>query len=333
MSLPALTFRAAAAFLLWHALAPGSHVFAQAPAPGTSIFGTRKFTEYIPGSLPLVIAAPHGGRLKPEDIPDRTQGVTAMDMNTQELARTLAEVIQAETGHRPHLVLCLLHRSKLDANRDLPEAAEGHEVAAQAWHEYHGFIEQACATAVQRSGFAFFIDLHGHSHPDARVELGYLHGAESLALNDALLDQPEYVQASSLRWIVEQRGIRHSQLLRGPHSLGALLEQEGFPATPSPAKPVPNVPFFRGGYTVAHHCRAEKNITGLQIEANRPQLRDTAENRLRFATALHRSLEQFFQVNLGRKLSPGTPAAPSSAPQSAGNAAPSQRSEAAPAGE
>ncbi len=283
------------------------HVDATDLQPGTSVFGSRQFIEYIPGSLPLVISAPHGGRERPEDIADRINGVTDMDANTQELANTLAEVILAETGKYPHLIVCRLHRSKLDANRRLQDAVEGNPDAEKAWHEHHGFIEQACQAAVAKHGFAFLIDLHGHGHPDPRVELGYLHDAIDLADCTEALDEATYVQRSSLRWIVEQHGIRHSELLYGSRSLGALLEQAGFPSTPSLMKPVPSQPFFRGGYTVARHCQADKNVTGLQIEANRPRLRDTAENRLRFALALTQSLRTYFKINLGYEL--GTPSA------------------------
>lgn len=270
--------------------------------PGNSVFGQRNFIEYIPGELPLVIAAPHGGRMTPEEIQNRVNGVTDIDANTQELARTIAAVIHAETGRHVHLIICRLHRSKLDANRDLPEAAQGSEIAAQAWKEHHDFIDQACDAAVRQFGVAFLIDLHGHGHADERVELGYLHNALDLADCDEALNESTYVNTSSLRWIVERSEWRHVELLRGPQSLGALLEACGFPATPSPRMPVPTEPFFRGGYTIQRHCRSDKNVTGVQIEANRPRLRDTAENRLRFAHALVNSLHEFCLAHLGLAL-------------------------------
>jgi len=270
---------------------------------GNSLFGQRNFIEYVPGELPLVIAVPHGGRLRPEEIPDRTNGVMDIDANTQELARTIAAVIHAETGRHVHLVVCRLHRSKLDANRDLAEAAQGNALAEQAWNEHHAFIETACAAAVRQFGVAFLIDLHGHGHADPRVELGYLHNALDLADCDEALNESSYVNASSLQWIVERSDLSHVDLLRGPLSLGAMLEREGFPATPSPRMPVPTEPFFRGGYTIQRHCKSDKNVTGLQIEANRPRVRDTAENRLRFARALVGSLHEYFSVHLGITLS------------------------------
>lgn len=283
--------------------------------PGNSVFGQQNFIEYVPGDLPLVIAAPHGGRLMPEEIPNRTNGVTDIDANTQELARTIAAVVHADTGRHIHLVICRLHRSKLDANRELAEAAQGSMVAEQAWKEHHDFIGQACEDAVKRYGVAFLIDLHGHGHADPRVELGYLHNALALADCDEALNEATYVNSSSLRWIVERSGLPHTELLRGPLSFGAMLETNGFRATPSPRMPVPTEPFFRGGYTIERHCDATRHVTGFQIEANRPRLRDTAENRLLFARALLSTLKSYFTAHLGlgvdgrKPLEPGVPIA------------------------
>ncbi len=290
-----------------------SPVMAGEVAPGTSVFGQHDYIEHVAGDLPLIIAAPHGGQLTPQDIPDRINGVTQTDANTQELARTIAAVIHAETGRHIHLIICRLHRGKLDANRDLPEAAQGSAVAEQAWREHHAFIEQACEDSVRRHGVAFLIDLHGHGHPDPRVELGYLHNALDLADCDEALNEATYVNASSLRWIVERSALSHVELLRGPLSFGAMLEANGYPATPSPRMPVPTVPFFRGGYTIERHCNPARNVTGFQIEANRPRLRDTAANRRRFARALLSTLKSYFTVHLGfglegrEPLEPGVP--------------------------
>ncbi len=281
--------------------------------PGKSVFGEHHYIEYVPGDLPLIIAAPHGGYEVPAEIPSRKNGVTDSDANTQELARTIAAVIHAQTGRHIHLIICRLHRSKLDANREKTEAAGGEALAEQAWKEHHAFIDQACETAVKTYGVAFLIDLHGHGHADARVELGYLHSAPELAEGDEALNQSRIVALSSLRLIAEQNNVRYTDLLRGPHSLGALLEAQDFPATPSPRMPVPTLPYFRGGYTIAQHCDAKRHITGLQIEANRPHLRDTPEHRQHFAHALTSALDFFFHLHIGfgingeRDQSPGPP--------------------------
>jgi N-formylglutamate amidohydrolase len=275
--------------------------------PGQPLISANKFTEFIPGDLPLVVAAPHGGRETPADVPDRTKGVLIPDTNTMELARAIAAEVHKKTGRHMHLVMARLHRKKLDPNRDLPEAAEGNAVAAQSWKDYHGFIEQACDAAVKKHGVAFFIDLHGQSHPDVRVELGYRHSAAALAAGDDEINKPAFVARGSLQLIAARSRDSYAQLLRGPSSLGALLEKRGFPSTPSPRMPVPSEPFFAGGYSVERHCDAKRNITGLQIETNRSNLRDTKENRQRFAEALVATLEEFLPARLSVQLD-GRPA-------------------------
>jgi N-formylglutamate amidohydrolase len=270
--------------------------------PGRSYFGDRKYIEYIPGDMPLVISAPHGGREKPDEIPTREQGVVQMDTNTQELARTIAEVTLARTGHRPHLIICRLHRQKLDANREVEEAAAGSPVAGKAWGEYHAFIEQALAAAIKQSGKAFFFDLHGQGHADKRIELGYLHSVTTLGFPEATLNQPDIAGSGSLRRIAEKSKLPYVALLRGPRSLGAVLEARGFPCTPSPERPVPNVPYFQGGYTVRRHVAPEAPVAGLQIECNLEGLRDTAENRRRFAEALVPALQEFLAEHFDLKL-------------------------------
>lgn len=283
------------AVMAWNSPAADLH-------PGNSVFGQHQFIEYVPGELPLILSAPHGGRMLPDEIPDRSLGVRDSDANTQELARTIAAVIHAQTGRHVHLIICRLHRSKLDANREVIEAAQGQPLAEQAWREHHDFIEQACAEAVRQYGVAFLIDLHGHGHKDPRVELGYLHTPVEMAGSEGALNIPDFANGGSLGWIAARSNLTYTELLRGPLSLGALLEARGFASTPSPRMTVPDEPYFKGGYTVARHCVSSRNVTGLQIEANRPRLRDTAANRLAFAKALTGSLDVFFSTHLGIRL-------------------------------
>lgn len=286
-------------------------IIANMPAPGNqdeprqlgrSVFGEGEYIEYIPGNLPVVIAAPHGGRKKPESIPNRTSGVTASDMNTQELARAVADEIKRRTDRQAHLIICHLHRSKLDANREIVEAAMGNSLAEKAWHEHHAFISEACAKAAQEFGLAFLIDLHGHSHPVPRLELGYLHSVDDLKVSDSALNVPEMAARGSLAALAKKTSLTYSELLRGPESLGAYLEKQGFLSAPSPSLPAPSEPFFRGGYTISFHCKAEKKTIGLQIESPRPRLRDTAENRHAFAVGLSEALDAFFRRHLGHGL-------------------------------
>lgn len=71
--------------------------------------------------------------------------------------------------------------------------------------------------------------------------------------------------------------------------------------------PAPTEPFFSGGYTVRRHCDAKQKVTGLQIETNRIRLRDTKENRQKFAEALVDVLEEYLPARLAIQLN-GKPA-------------------------
>ncbi len=275
-------------------LALASIAFPADLKPGEAIFGSAHHTEYVPGELPLVISAPHGGASKPESITSRTYGVRDADANTQDLARRIAEEIRKKTGRQMDLIISHLHRSKLDPNREIKEAAQGDAVAEKVWAEYHAFIDQALTAAVARHGRAFLIDLHGQAHKDIRVELGYMHSAADYAQPEATLKGQAFAAKGTLKLITDLHSdVPYTDILTGPQSLGALIEERGFPATPSPRMPVPSEPYFRGGYTVFRHVKAERNVAGLQIEANRIRLRDTPENRQRFAESLVSALQVY----------------------------------------
>jgi hypothetical protein len=269
--------------------------FAVEPSAGR--FGTKNYVEYIPGDLPLILCSPHGGDLKPENIPNRTYGVTGADANTQQLTKAVAEEIAKLGGHRPHLILSHLHRSKLDPNREVGEAAQGHADAIKAWEEYHRFIEQAREAVVKQHGMAFLIDMHGQSHPGERVELGYLHKPDDLNQPVEKLNAPDFVAQGSLVHLMKQSKLPYAEFLHGKPSFGALLEAQGYHATPSPRLPVPDRPFFSGGYTIVRHCQPP--TTGFQLEANRIRLRDTEANRRKFAQTLASVLEEYLRVHLG----------------------------------
>jgi N-formylglutamate amidohydrolase len=292
----------AALILVAHFIAPLLSA-AEEKIPGQSYFGTARYLEYLAGDLPLVITVPHGGRLAPSSLPKRTQGVTDMDANTQELARALADELRARTnGGHPHVVFSLLHRSRLDPNREIREAAQGQPEAERAWREFHAAVEGALAAAVARHGFAFLVDLHGHAHRIARLELGYALEARQLNVSDTDFDASGVIAASTVRDLHAKRGGSAATLLRGPQSLGARLVEAGLRAVPSPAEPQPgDNPFFSGGYIVRVHAGAPETtkVDGVQIECPRSGVRDTPENRTRFARAAAGALLVFLRDHYG----------------------------------
>jgi hypothetical protein len=265
-------------------------------------FGQQQYTEYRPGTLPLVISAPHGGTLKPEGIPSRTLGRIAQDSHTAELATLIAQVCLQKLGGTPALIFCHLHRTKVDCNREIKEAAQGNATAEQAWREYQGFIATA-QKAVQASGAkGLYIDLHGHRHPEMLVELGYLLTASQLRKLDSSM-----AATSGLKHLAQSGAASLEELVRGPQSLGAYLEKAGFPSIPSPSHraPVLEQEYFSGGYNVVSHASAYGPlISGLQIECPFKGVRERPEDRPRFAKALVASLQQWWQAHYHTQLAP-----------------------------
>ena len=277
--------------------------------PGQTYFGRNQYIEYLAGDLPVILSAPHGGRERPEEIPDRAEGTFAFDTNTQELVRAVAAELHARTGHWPHVVICRLNRRKVDCNREIVEAAAGNPVAEQAWREFQGFIDAAQQQVVRAHGRGLYIDLHGHGHPDQRLELGYLHSVEQLAATDAELNAPQFAAESSLKAVATQSRLSYAELLRGPMSFGAMMEQHGFPCSPSPTNPQPKAPYFRGGYNTQRHGRDAAPLAGLQIETYSRGVRDTAVSREKFARALASTMEAFLEIHIGIPLAAPQPAA------------------------
>lgn len=266
---------------------------AQTYTPGESYFGANNYVEYIAGNIPIILSAPHGGLLSPAVIPNRSCSgcSTVNDFNTQELTRALANALHNRTGCWPHVVINRLHRRKLDANRDLPEAADGNPIAGEAWMDFHDFLGAAKNNVNLQFGKGLYVDLHGHGHAIQRLELGYLLYSSELQLPDATLDQASYINYSSVRNLAlnNLQNLTHAAILRGSSSLGALLDVRGYPATPSFTDPYPDVSedYFSGGFNTAlYGSRSGGTIDGVQIECNRTGIRDSLSQVNRFADSL-----------------------------------------------
>ena len=259
-----------------------------------------QYVSYKQGDFPLIISAPHGGYLKPDDIPPRQDGclvngrcvyrhgcgttssdcsaVTTRDSYTREIAEALWGGVYALTGRRPHLIINELHRSRLDANRELSLATFGVPAAVQAYGNYSLFIQKArTLIGLEGDGRGLFVDIHGQTHTENWVELGYLisgrnlmkygksYGASSI---DALQDRTCGDDVTCW-W----------SMIRGDWSLGhflcdSLQETSAFSAVrvvPSPQTPHPDGgSYFSGGHnTRTYGSISCGNIDAIQIEIPR----------------------------------------------------------------
>lgn len=267
---------------------------------GQTYMGRNQYIEYRAGELPIIISAPHGGYLMPSEIPDRTYGTTTGDAWTEELIRQLLPAFQAYLGGTPHLVINKLDRKKLDANRELEEAAQGNPYATQAWYEFHDFLDVAAQEIIDRYGAGLYIDLHGQSDDPDRLQLGYLLYSNELKLSDATLNEGGYSELSSIRALSSSVEISFAELLRGAESLGGLLESAGYASVPSPSSPDPGLEvYYSGGYnTLIHGSQQSGTLDGIQIESNMA-VREDDLARSTFAEALAQGVEQYLSTHYG----------------------------------
>jgi hypothetical protein len=278
-----------------------SAVFLQAQTPKV-----ETYIEVRTGTLPIILTVPHGGSLKPSNVLARRYGVTGMDANTIPLSEMIIEELEKRHGGRPHAIISRLHRTKLDPNREVKEAAQGDPTAEAAWHRFHDSAQAACASVMKRHGMGLLLDIHGHRHLDQRVELGYLVKADMLKRTDAELNADAALIASTSICDLDKRSPQSfAELLRGPQSLGGLLELRGFRCLPSPSKANPGIlaGYFSGVYDVAAHgSRDGGTVSAIQVECPWNNVRERPEDQRRFAIALADSLGVYFEVHFGRKL-------------------------------
>ncbi|MCK0159112.1 hypothetical protein [Allomuricauda sp. F6463D] len=257
-------------------------------------FFDDSWLETVRGNMPLVISAPHGGTISPETIEDRDCGTKVMDNNTAELAFEIKNALE-QLDKRPHLIVARLARTKVDFNRNMEQATCGNQQMEYTWHQYHKYIEESIDAAIKEFGYAMYIDLHGQSHAVKRLELGYLLRAPALQENfKSTGNDSEIGTSTSLQNLLEnnQRLIL-KELLTGENAFGTLMEKSGYPAVPSLDDPFPKggEPYFNGGYNTRRYTSSDyPKVFGMQIEANFTDVRDSEENRIKFANAFTRSV-------------------------------------------
>ncbi len=279
----------------------GAILFFAAIQPAQS----QPYVRIEPGQLPIILSAPHGGYLLPAEIKDRAcAGCTLIsDSFTLELTDELSRALFDLTGKRPHVVINLLHRVKLDANRDLMDGADGDPISELAWQDYHDAMSEAQTNVTNDFGKGLVMDIHGHGHDIQRLELGYLPDEDELRVTDEALNTSRGHRNTFNSLVASNpNGYTFAQLIRGPKSLGQYFENRGYPSVPSEITPFPLVdePYFAGGYiTQEYGSRHGGTIDAVQVEANRHGVRHTADQRRAFADSTAVILAEFFAHHYG----------------------------------
>ena len=274
-------------------------------------FGHGKYIEYHSGTLPIILSASHGGWMEPTEIADRTQGVTTIDTNTYQLTKVIMDTLTARFGGKPHVILCLLKRLKLDVNREVIEAAEGNIYGERAWEEYHHYLDIAKELVTVNHGSGIVFDIHGHGenpdgYYDLRTWLGYLIKGNELDLTDEELNTIDFKNKSSIKVLADSSSHSFINILRGETSFGSIMDSLGYECVPSVNALGPaGSRYFSGGYITARHGSSEEGIiSAIQIELPEPEIRDTEENWSRYASAFATAVNRYYELHLEKNIQP-----------------------------
>ena len=248
-------------------------------APPGATHDATGHTSYYPGTMPLVISVPHGGTWNLAEIKDRDceGAVTVTDRETKELAFEISDALAKYHGMRPYLIVCNITRKDVDQNREINEATCGNPEMAKPWETFHAFIDSALAEAVSKFGSCLYIDLHGHGHPEQRLEVGYLITDKKLT---SFYDQSELLsdRTTSLGTLLSRKEVSSlREWLFGERAFGTLMAAKGYPSVPSQQDPHPKEgeKYFNGGYNTQRYTGAAyPNVFGWQIESNYRGVRD-----------------------------------------------------------
>lgn len=109
---------------------------------------------------------------------------------------------------------------------------------------------------------ALLIDIHGQSHPEDWVEIGY--GIPNNVLNSPLSNMLD----CTIKTLQSNGQYSLDNLIRGnAESLGSFFQKETIKTVPSPANPSPLTGnYFSGGYTVRTHGKTSNRLNAIQIE-------------------------------------------------------------------
>ena len=210
---------------------------------GETYYGRKSYITYYPGNIPIILSIPHGGDISPSEISNRTYGVSVTDSNTIELGMAIRNYFFTNFNVRPYLVINNLKRTKLDANRDIVEAAQGNLYAERAFNEFHHYINSARQEIINNFSTGFLLDIHGHGvNPDGfydmRTWIGYLLTGDELDNSDSFIDQNISTNNTSIYSLINTSNESLSNLIRGPYSLGSLFENNFYTALPSISVPL-----------------------------------------------------------------------------------------------
>jgi N-formylglutamate amidohydrolase len=223
------------------------------------------------GDLPIIITAPHGGKIKIPEIPDRQNGTTVWDGYSLELAQLVSDELFKLIGARPYIVLAEFSRKNIDANRPPSKAYEN--LNAKKYYDfYHGIINEFIHEIKIKFPRAILLDFHAQGKNDQIVYRG---------------TQDCTTVASLLKKFGQKA-------LSGPKSILGNLENRGYKIFPNQnQQQKAEDSAYNGGYTVGHYgSHRAQGIDAIQLEFGW-DYRNPATN-LPVAHDIAQSIAQFY---------------------------------------
>jgi len=177
----------------------------------------------------------------------------------------------------------------MDANRAYDQGTFRNSIAGTAHREYQGFIKKAKKSI--KKGYGLIFDIHGQSHKEGWVELGYLVSTWRLNKNVPL------AKYSSIKSLAKRSQSSFKSILRGRKSLGYFLQRDEIKTIPSPAHLRPGEGgYYNGGYNIKRHGSLRGgNIDGIQIEI--PKKYRNKKSAREFVRSLAKAIDRFMKAN------------------------------------
>lgn len=244
----------------------GFRASATALEAGASYVGTDGLVELSVGSLPVILAAPHGGTLTPSNAPV-VDDAGAPEAHTAELAFAIEDALGAQVGNRPTVLVSHLERTRAELDGPEPTTA----LALRTWRQYHGMLTAARLRLQEPHERGLIVDIHSHQSSDS--------------IRDVARGQPSF-----------------ARVVRGETSLGGLLSAHGVPVVPSPAVPVPDADYPASTFATERYGSKDGSLVSavvLQVPAG---IRDSEAQRSAFAVAFADALDRYFASYLGGAL-------------------------------
>ena len=311
---------------------------------GDTIYGYKNYVKLVVGDqgVPLLLGIPHDGALKGKPEIPRTSK-SGRDIRTKPFVFRLAKLFKKDTGLQPWIIINEINRQRVDPNTypNLADKRYGKKSQGRKTYDsYHALMRLARNAMLEQLGDktgGLFIDIHGHGHRYAdgheeyftsvidgsqiasdrirQSEIGYGLSNAALEKSDAAIDK--YAAYAGIYALAKAHpNVPFSALIRGPYSLGALLDAEGTPAVPGSAIPKlerdaekygldaegkPNRrPYYNGGFLIRKYGTAQKtvgstlgfndNISALQIETPNITVRYNAVNMARSSHQYKRAI-------------------------------------------